>query len=161
MGGGNLEVQNSKLIYAGLPRDYNATAMPARYISLKYYGHVQICILTGAWAAGTPAVSVNETTDVTNSLADAQALAFTSYWTDAAATGVMVETAVVANTFNLANQANVQYVIEIDSRSLSAGFDCLTLVIATPGANADLYAAWYKLTMPRYSSDAMPNPLIN
>jgi hypothetical protein len=159
MGGGNLSVQNSKMVYAGLPRDYNATAMPARYISMKYYGHVQICIVTGAWAAGTPAVSLLQSVDVAAS--STAALGFTSYWTDAAATGVMVETAVVANTFNIANQANVQYMIEVDSRSLSAGYDCLTLVIATPGANADLYCAWYNLTMPRYTSATPPNPLVD
>lgn len=153
-----LSVQNSKLIYAGVPFDYINAAMTARYISLKYYGHVQICILTGAWPGGTAAVTVNESIDVAGG-GTPQALAFTSYWTDAAATGLMLETACV-NTFDLA-AANVQHIIEIDSRSLSAGYDCLTLVVATPGAFADHYCAWYNLTMPRYAQETPPNPLVD
>jgi len=153
-------VEQTKYIWAAPPQSYINAAMTAKYVSMKYYGHVTFLIQTGAWAAGTPAVSINETTDVTNSLADAQALAFTSYWTDAAATGTLVETACVS-TFNIANQANVLYVIEVDARSLSAGFDCLTLVIATPGANADFYSVLYQLSMPRYIQATPPSPLTN
>jgi len=154
--------QQCKILAGAPPLDHNATAMTARYVSLKYYGHLTIMINVGAWAGGTAAVSMLQATDV--SATGAKALGFTSMWHDSATDGLLVETAVVANTFNLsAASANDLYVIEVDATSLDTAndFDCVTLVIGTPGANADLYGVMYVLSQPRYAQATPPCALVD
>ena len=128
--------------YGVEPKDYINAAMTAFSVTLKNYNHITFQILTGAWAAGTAAVSLTQDTSVTPTGA-VKALAFDYQWT-AGFQVDLVQTAVVADTFNLA-AANQQHVIEVDAASLDVtnGFDVITLVIATPGANADLYSVGY------------------
>ena len=145
-----LLVQEKKLIWAAEPKNYTGAAMTAKYVSLKGYDHITIVIQTGAWAAGTAAVTINEATDV--SATSPQALAFTKQWNDETASGTLVETAVTSNTFNLTT-ANKLYVIEIDAAQLTvdSNYDCLTLAVASPGANADFYGVTYILGGTRYA----------
>ena len=147
-----LLVQEKKLIWAAEPKNYTGATMTAEYVSMKGYDHLTIVIQTGAWAAGTAAVTLLQSTDVTNSLADAAAIAFTSMWSDEVAGGTLVENAVTANTFNL-DTANKLYVIELDAAQLNVdgGFDCVTLAVASPGANADFYGVIYILGGTRYA----------
>lgn len=146
-------VEQAKLIWAGEPKNYTGAAMTAKYVSLKGYNHITIMIQTGAWAAGTAAVTVNEATSI--AAGGVQALTFTSYWHDETLSGTLVK-ATVASTFNL-DTALKLYVIEIDAASLSAGYDCLTLAVASPGANNDFYGVTYILSEPRYAQ-ATPVP---
>ncbi len=148
-----LLVQEKKLIWAGEPKNYTGAAMTAEYVSMKGYDHLTILIQTGAWAAGTAAVTLLQSTDTTNSLADAAAIAFTSMWSDEVAGGTLVENTVTTNTFNL-DTANKLYVIELDAAQLNvdSGFDCVTLAVASPGGNADFYGVLYILGEPRYAS---------
>ena len=145
-----LLVQESKLIWAAEPKNYTGAAMTAKYVSLKGYDHITILIQTGAWAGGTAAVTINEATDV--SATGAQALAFAKQWNDVTTSGTLVETAVTANTFTLGT-ANKLYVIEIDAAQLTvdSNYDCLTLAVASPGANADFYGVTYILGGTRFA----------
>lgn len=154
-----LTVENEKLIWACEPKNYTGAAATAKYVSLKGYHRITIIIQTGAWAGGTAAVTINQATDV--SATGAKALAFTKYWTDDALAGTLVETA-CASTFNL-DTANSLYVIEVDASTLDLAnlFDCLTVAIASPGANNDFYGVVYALTEPRYAQATPPSPLVD
>ena len=145
-------------IYGVAPNNYTGAAMTAFSVSLKYYDHITYIITTGAWAAGTAAVSLTQDTSVTPT-ASVKALGFSYQWTAGfqAATG-LVKTAVVANTFNLA-AANQIHVIEVDAATLDVtnGFDVITLVIASPGANNDYYGVNYLLSGCRYAQATPPD----
>lgn len=150
----------SKILRGADPKNYTGAAMTAKYVSMKGYNKLGIYIVTGAWAAGTAAVSLLQATNV--AAAGAKALGISWMWTDVAADGVLVRTAVVANTFNL-DTASKLYVLEVDGTDLDAGngFDCVSLVVATPGANADLYAVIYHLLTPRYAQSTPPSALLD
>jgi len=147
-----LFVEQNKLIGASAPADMSGKAMTAKYVSMKNYGHLTVVIKTGAWAGGTAAVTMVESTDVTNSLSDAQNLNLDYVWTGTVASGALTKTAVTSDTFNLA-AANSFYVIELDADELDVddGFDCVTVAIASPGANSDFYSVDYILSEPRYA----------
>ena len=147
-------IQEAIPIWVTAPTDWTGAASVGDYISMKGYQSVMFIIQTGAWAAGTAAVTVNEATSV--GAGGAQALAFTEYWTNSAAvaSGHLVRTA-CANTFNIINQANTLYALEITADSLTpnGGYDCISLAIATPGVNADLYGAVAVGFRSRYQGD--------
>lgn len=155
-----LFVERNKIIGAAPPQNYTGTAMTAFYVSMKHYGRMTIVIQTGAWAAGTAAVSLLQATSV--AAAGAKALNLDWMWTGTTASGLLTQTAVVADTFNLA-VANSLYVIEIDASDLDASndFDCVTLVVATPGANADFYNVTYILHEPRFAQATPPSAIVN
>jgi len=147
-----------KPIWAAEPKNYTGAAMTAKYVSLKDSAHIRIQIQTGAWAAGTAAVTLSQATAVAGT--GAKALAFTKVWKDTAVSGTVVETAVAANTFNL-DTANSLYIVEVDAAELDTtnGFDCLTLAVASPGANADFYGVTYLLEDLRYAQATPPTVL--
>jgi hypothetical protein len=153
-------VESVKPIWAGEPKNYTGAAMTAKYVSLKNYTNLTIIIITGAWAAGTVAVTVNQATAVAGT--GAKALAFTDYWDDLTTSGTLVKKTAVSNTFNLDTTLKM-YVIEIDARMLdiAGGFDCVTVACASPGANADFYGVAYVLHGSRYQGAAQPSPLVD
>ena len=134
------------------------------WISLKGYNRLAFLIITETWAGGTSAVSLQQATDVANSLSDAKALTYAGYWTSttyaAEALPAWVKTA--TGTLTIPATANQAYMIEIEADSLDAdnGFDCVQIVFATPGANADLMQCIAILSDPRHGGDeAMVNPV--
>ncbi|KKL95627.1 hypothetical protein LCGC14_1852690 [marine sediment metagenome] len=140
----------TQLVQCSPPKDHTSAAAVTEWVSLKGYGHCTFYILTGAWAAGTAAVTLNEAPLVSG--VGTQALAFNNMFTnDAAPTSpLLVETAVASDTFNV-DTALSTYVIEVDASELTEGFDCLNCAIASPGANTDLYTLFAVLSEPRYS----------
>ena len=134
-------------VWAAAPKNYTGAAMTAKYVSLKNYQRVFFVIQTGAWAGGTGAVTINEATDV--SASDAQALSFSYQWNDVSTSGTMVRTAVTADTFNVGT-ANKIWIIPVEASMLSSGYDCVTLAIASPGANNDYYGVTYFMAGARY-----------
>lgn len=153
-------VETAKIIGVSNPANMSSTAMTAKRVSMKNYDHLTIIIHTGAWAAGTAAVTLMESTDVSNSLSDAQALGMDYVWTGTAASGALTKTDVTSDTFNLA-AANSLYVIEVDADELDVddGFDCVTVAIASPGANNDYYSVAYILSEPRYAEATPPTAI--
>jgi hypothetical protein len=151
-------VAKQKIIWAAEPKSYSGAAVTKKYVSLKYYKRLTILIQTGAWAAGTAAVTLKQATAVAGT--GVKALSFTKQYNDEAVSGTLVETAVVSDTFNLAT-ANKVYVIEVDAEQLDManGFDCLSVDIASPGANVDLYGVVYVLSGCRYEQSTPPSPI--
>lgn len=162
----NSWMQKNLYVPVAPPQSYNGAAMTAKYVSLDKYRHLTIIIKTGAWAAGTAAVSLLQARNV--AALNAKALGMTLQYTGTVASDVWTETAVVGDTFNLA-AANTVHIIEIDAMGLDqtgmsttgGPFDCVTLVIATPGANADFYNVEYILSDPRYIESPMPRAIID
>lgn len=153
-------IENMKFIFGAEPKNMTGAAMTAEYVSLKLYKHLTIVIQTGAWAGGTCAVSLLQATDV--SASSAHALEFDWVWEDEGATGALTKTAVVSDTF-LLDAVNSLYIIEIDAAELDVDLlhDCVTLVVATPGGNNDLYSVLYVLSEPRYSGSTPPSAIVN
>jgi hypothetical protein len=153
-------VELNKLIWAAEPKSYSGAAMADKYVSLKNYGQLTIVIITGAWAAGTAAVTLKQATAVAGT--GAKALAFTDYWDDLTTSGTLAKKAASSNTFNL-DTALKMYVIHVDDRMLdgAGGFDCVTLAVASPGANVDLYGVAYILGDVRYQQATLPSALID
>lgn len=155
-------VESSKIVSAVVPINTTGAAQDGDWVSLKNYQHLTIVIQQGAWAGGTPAVTLEQATTVAGG--SAKALAFTSYWAGTALTDDnYAETAVSSNTYNLANAANGVNIIEVDSDDLDQdnGFDCIRVRIASPGANADLISALYILTGCRYASVDPPSAIVD
>lgn len=145
-----------------LPKDITGAAQTGDYVSLKNYARCTVIIQQGAWAGGTPAVTLLQASDV--AATGEKALGFTTRWTKVALTGTtFVETAVTANTFNLPAVANTMNVIEVEAHSLDTnnGFDCFRVHVATPGANADLLCVTYILHGARYQQAVMPDAKVD
>lgn len=138
-----------------LPKDTSGSAQTGRAVRIADYRKARICILSGAWAGGTAAVTVEQGKGV--AMNDNKPLAFTIVEKKVAGAEKFVQTAVTANTFNI-SAANTLHIIELDSDMLDAGFDSIQLKTATPGANADLITAWYELSGSRYNAEVLPNP---
>lgn len=139
---------------SNVPIDTNNTARTGDYYSLRGASGIVFVIAQGAWAAGTPAVTLKQATDVAAS--GAKALGFTKKYSKVALTGtVNVAAAVASDTFNLTNAANRIEMIEVAAEDLdvSGGFDCVGLDIASPGANADLICVIAILYGLRYPAD--------
>jgi hypothetical protein len=157
-----LLVECCKFIGAAEPKNYVGAVFAGRYVSLKMYDHATIVIHTGAWAAGTAAVTLSQATDVSGN--GAKALSFPWMWTGTVASGLLTKTPVVSNTFDLA-AANAMYVIELEDEWLDINaanpFDCLSVLVASPGANADLYNIDYILSEPSYAAATPPSAIID
>lgn len=153
-------VEQTKIIAARAPIDCTGAAMTDKYVSLKDYNHLTIIIKTGTWAGGNSAVTLKQATAVAGT--GTKALAFSYMWTDSTTAGTLVKTAVTSNTFNVGTAARV-YVIEVDASSLDVAndFDCVSLALASPGANADLVDATYILSEPRFAQSTPPTGLLD
>jgi hypothetical protein len=158
--GSKLSVAEQKFLSAADPKNYTGAAMTDYYVSMKNYSKLTIVIQTGAWAGGTAAVTLKQATAVAGT--GAKALSFAKQFNDVAVSGTLVETAVVADTFNLATASKL-FVIEVDASQLdvAGGFDCVSLGIASPGANADLYSVSYILSGARYQQSTPPSAIVD
>jgi len=149
-----------KIIGAAAPANYTGAAFAGRYVSMKNYQRITIVIHTGAWAAGTAAVTLSEALNV----AGGTPVALNMDWmyTGTVASGALTRTAVVADTFNLA-VADSLYVIDVDASELNigGGYDCISVLIAQPGANNDFYNVDYFLHDARYAEATPPSAIVN
>jgi hypothetical protein len=140
-----------------VPKDITGAAQTGTYISLKNYTGVTILITQGAWAGGTPAVTIDQATAVAGT--GAKALTIKAYYQKAAVTAsTWAKTVVNGATFNLPATASTVTAIDIDASELDASndFDCLQVKVASPGANADLLSIQYLLRGPK-----APQALLN
>lgn len=153
-------LENAKIVVGAVPIDTTGAAVTGDYVSMKGYTHLTVIIMQGAWAGGTPAVTLKQATDVAGT--GEKALSFTKYFAGVALTDdLYAATTVSSDTYNLAATANTVNIIEVDASSLDVdnGFDCVRLGIATPGSNADLIAVLYVLTGTRYPSSDTPTAI--
>jgi len=147
------------------PDNYSGKANTDEFISLKGGKHVTFIIRTGAWAAGTAAVTLQQAPVVAGT--DAKALAFSQFFSDEVTDGIYAEIAAtnpgLANaTFNL-DTANKTYIVEVDASELdvNGNFDCINIHVATPGANADYYSIIAITSDIRYSGNPNENLLVD
>ena len=103
-----------KPIWGTEPKNWTGAASTGDYLSMKHFTNLTIFIISGAWAGGTVAVTLEQATAVAGT--GTKALAFDTMWTDIAATGTYVKTAVTSNTFNIVVMNTV-----IKTRDLDAG----------------------------------------
>lgn len=140
--------ENGKLVLAIAPVDTTGAGQDGVWVSLKHYRRLAVILLTGAWAGGTSAVTLEQATDASGT--SAKALAFTKYLkaydTDDTPDDAGAVVAVTSNTYTIGDNANVQ-VIEVRSEDLDInnGFAFVRVRTATPGSNADLIAGVYYL----------------
>lgn len=145
------------------PKDITGAAQVGDWISLKNYTHCTIILIQGAWAGGTPAVTLQQALDVTG--ATPKALSFNRRWSKVGlgAGSTFAAAAVTADTFNLPAAANTITIIEVDGDDLDVtnGYDCIAVNVASPGVNADLLTVLYVLSGARYAQAAMPDAKVN
>ncbi len=157
-------IENAKVVVGAVPIDTTGAAVTGDYVSMKGYSHLTIIIIKGAWAGGTPAVTLKQATDVGNSLSDEKALSFTKQWSGTAVSAdTLTANAVSSDTFSLSATANVYHIIEVNASDLDVdnGFDCVRVGIATPGSNADLICVVYVLTGTRYPAASPPSAIVD
>lgn len=105
---------------------------------------ISFLIIQGAWAGGTPAVTLDEAKTVGGG--SNKDLAFSEYWSITGLTGTTWAKSTVTNpgettaTFNLPATPNIMTLIHVPASLLDQanGFDCIQINIADPVANADL-----------------------
>lgn len=135
-----------------VPVNTTGAAVTGDYVSLKDFGHLTIVIIQGAWAGGTPAVTLKQATAVAGTGEKALAFGIAKQWSKVAlAANTFTAATVTSDTFNLPAVANTVTVIEVPAESLDVdnGFDCVRVDIASPGANADLVSVLYILSEAR------------
>ncbi len=155
-------VEDFAIATAAAPVDTTGAAIVGDWVSLKGYESVAIIITQGAWAGGTPAVTLDQATAVAGT--GTKTLGLLKYWSKVGlAAANFAETAVTSDTFNLTATANTITVIEVHASQLdvSNGFDCLQIDIATPGANADLISISYVFTGARYPQEIAVDPVVD
>jgi len=152
----SLFLEKNQVEVIAVPIDTNGAAVASDWLSLKAFNRVTFIIQQGAWAGGTPAVTLEQATAVAGT--GNKALAFTKKYSKVALTGtVWTEQAVTSNTFNLTATANRMEAIEVVASDLdtSNAFTSVQLKIATPGANADLISVLAILSEPNYAADVV------
>lgn len=155
-------VENFAIATAAAPVDTTGAAVVGDWVCLKGYESVTIIITQGAWAGGTPAVTLDQATAVAGT--GSKTLGMTKYWSKVGlAAADFAETAVVSDTFNLTATADTITVIQVHASELDVdgGFDCVQLDIASPGANADLISATYIFTGARYPQEIAVDPVLD
>ena len=159
---GSRDVDTFNVEAGAVPIDTTGAAVTGDYVSLKNYGRLVITVLQGAWAGGTPAVTLKQALTVAGG--SKKALAFTKMWTKTGLTGTtFTKTAVTSNTFNLTATANsvTVMVVNVEDLDVDGGFDCVRVGVASPGSNADLIAAHYMLLDPRYPQNVMTDAKVD
>jgi hypothetical protein len=157
-------METQKIVQISAPKSYSGIASTTQYLSMKNYQHVAWIINTGLWPAGTAAVTLAQATTVSGT--STKALAFSWMWVNTAALiDTFTKTAVTSNTFNL-DTAGLTYVVEVDASDcdVTGGFDCVALLVASPGANADLYnivAVLGNTSTSRYPGATLPTAILN
>lgn len=155
-------VETNAIEVSAVPIDTSGAGVTGDRYNLKHYGKITWIIQQGAWAGGTPAVTLQQHDAATGG--NSTALGFTKRWTKVALTGtVFTETTVSSNTFNLPAVANTINVVEVNAEDLTDGYNFASLNIATPGSNADLICVTTILGDPDYSGapgSHLPNPKV-
>jgi len=144
--------QTTKLVIIAAPLDWTSAAVTTEWISMKGYDRLRFIVVTGAFAGGTAAVTLNQAINVSGS--SSTSLAMAEYWTGTGDT--LTRTTATSSTFNLA-AANTKYVVEVHSSMLTSTFtyprDCVNIAIGSPGTNTDFYSVIAELYNARYEGN--------
>lgn len=162
-------LEKMQIVSAILPLDLQ-TARVSDIVCLKNYQRCAIVIFKAAGTAGDdPTYTLEQCTDVTNSLSDAKALNFTRYdMKQGTQTGIgtfTTTTQAAANTITNLTLAESENICVIDVKAedldIEGGFDCVRLSISDVGTNAQLGCALFLLHEPRFGTVPLPTAIAN
>lgn len=147
-------------IWAVAPANYTGVPNTIQYVSMKNFERMGVAIVTGAWAGGTAAVTVNQATNI--AAGTNKALAFSFMWSSTSTSATVTKNAVVSNTFNL-SAANTLYWIEFVQSDLDIdnAYTCIGVSIASPGSNADFYSVAYIGDCSKYPMPVQLDVMVN
>ena len=161
-----LAIEKMQIVPAIRPVDLSTAANNGDWVSLKNYKHVAIVFHSCIGTAGDdPTLTIKQASDVSGTGAKAlninSAKAFKKQAaTDLTATGTWSAASADVSTNTMTNATSAEqealWVVEFDADELDVdnGFDCVQASVADVGANAQLGAAYYILTEPRYPDSA-------
>ena len=142
--------QEGHFVNALPPVDVNGGANSDVW-SMRNHGHATIYISVGVSSGAVPTFTIEECDDFVPT--NATAIAF-SVFKEETASGDTLGAKVSATTSGVAMSTNnnIFYVVEIDARQLSDGYDNLRVVFSNPSA-ACLVSVTAILTGSRYAND--------
>lgn len=156
-------MENCKVVYGSQPKDYSGATGHSDYVSMKNYAYCAAVIQTGAWAAGTAAVTLTQATEVAGSTT--ASLSFAYQWTYASTSFTIdaaTRTAVTSDTFTLSTANTVHViVVKADDLNTSSSYDCFRVSVASPGANSDFYGIMLYLYGGRFNQATPPSAIID
>src|SRR5688572_29877457 len=92
-------IESNKIVVGAVPTVPYGAAVTGDYVSLKGYSHLTVVIMKGAWAGGTPAVTLKQATDVAGT--GEKALSFTKQFPGTALTAdTLTSSTVSSDTFS-------------------------------------------------------------
>lgn len=148
-------IEEAHVIPAFVPIDTTGAARAGDYVNMSYAKTMWCIIMQGAWAGGTPAVTMTQGTTASGGTTSS----FTAFsaWNGVALTDDQLAAVTVSSgTFNLTATANTFTVVRAFAESMEAGKKFLRIDIASPGSNADLIAGVYILTDLKYEGKFPP-----
>lgn len=156
-----LMVEKGKFVWAAEPKNYTGAANTKLYVNMALYNHLTIIIQVGAWAGGTAAVTLAQANTQAGGSSKALAFNLAFQWAATSASDVYTKTAVVSDTFNI-SVANTINIIEVEAQDLDLtnNFNYVSVAIASPGGNNDLYGVIYYLSQPRFAQASPPSALV-
>jgi hypothetical protein len=126
--------------------------------SLKNYSHASIVLVLGAQAAANTDIILNACTNASG--AGATPIAFDLFAAETSNVDLLtVREAQTASGYAPSANADIFYVIEIDTQQLPQGYPYLQLEV-TNGANANYASAVAILSGARYGGDQSPTVLV-
>lgn len=130
------------------------------WVNLHHWRRCLVLLAQGAWASGTPAITLQQATD--NGGTGAKTLSIDRYWQTAPSDqthDTITLTTAASNTFNLPNTANTVTLLEVHSNDLDIAnsFDHFQCVIGAPSAT-DLFCMLYVLSDPAFAVSSANQP---
>lgn len=148
-------IENGMWISAAVPKDITGGAYAGDYVNMQDAEECWVMIQQGAWAGGTPAVTVGSGT--TASGGTTAAVTDFEAWSGVALTDDQyAPVTVTAGTFNLTTTANTVTILRIKATAIPDGKKFVRAEVATPGANADLLAISYLLVGLKHQGNVPP-----
>lgn len=148
-------LENAMWISAAVPKDITGGAYAGDYVNMSAAEELWVMIQQGAWAGGTPAVTMGQGTTA----AGGSTAALTTFqaWNGVALTDDQyAAVTVAAGTFNLTATANTVTIIRAKAVDMTEGYKFLRAEVATPGSNADLLAISYVLVGLKHQGKVPP-----
>lgn len=165
-----LFLENHMIVPAIRPVDLQAGANAGDWVSLKHYQHVTAVFHSAIGTAGDdPTLTCLQASDVSGTGSKALSINGAKAFKKQAATNLLstgtwssASADVSTNTLTNATSAEQEalWVVEFDADELDVdnGFDCFSISVADVGSNAQLGAAYYILSEPRYSAQPSSMP---
>ncbi len=161
-------LENAQIVPAFRPVDLQTAANDGDWVSMKNFHHLVAWFHSAIGTDGDdPTITLEQATN--NAGGGAKALAFTDIYVKQAATNLLavgqftktVQASAATYTDTDAAEEEALWAVEFDSDELDVdgGFDHVRIRVANVGGNAQLGAAYYLLTEPRFHQEPMPSAL--